>query len=85
MEKRPCTSPNRVEAKSPGHFIGALETHVWEVQNHQKLQGLGLIVRFRCSKCQLEWSNIVVEEEERTQQILRQQEESKNKKPTFEF
>jgi len=94
MEKQSCVSPNVInnnKGDSLG-FIRALATHKWEIQNQQKLQGLGLIVRFKCERCNLEWSNIVVEEEEKKSQILRQdmeeeEESAMNNKsrPSFEF
>jgi hypothetical protein len=86
MQNQSCTSPSSVHYEQGSDaFIAALATHSWQIENHQNLHGLGLIIRFKCSRCNIEWSNIVVEEEKHGASSGEKVEPTTKKSSSFEF
>ena len=81
-----CVSITQADVYNPTEFIGTMISHEWQVQNKHKLTGMGLIVRLKCARCQLEWSSIIVEENEREEGLRRLQSDNDERaKHPFEF
>ena len=57
-----CINPHAIDTRQPKEFVDSMASHDWVPQYTESMKGMGIIVRYRCSKCGTEWSNIVTVE-----------------------
>jgi hypothetical protein len=56
---KPCVDVNFGTPTSSSSLLDYLATHDWEVTSCQDSQIMGMVIALRCSRCNLEWSNII--------------------------
>ena len=59
-----CVNPYSIDARKSVDLAQALATHQWELVHYQSEENSGIIARFRCSYCSIEWTSVIVEPRE---------------------